>query len=164
MSDSVDASLARDLAGHPNAEPTVEAVVKRIVQIGREYERAAREVAARHGISLADAEVLFLLAHTDERELTPGQLAKSLQITAGSMTARLDRLERAGHLERRVDPDNRVYVRIALTKAGDDLHHEVVDDLIALRRDLVADALSEPKLSQLNILLRSVLTHIERPT
>lgn len=162
MTDSVEASLDRDLAGHSHADPVVETVAKRIEQIGRQYERAAREVSQRHGLSLADAEVLFVLAHSDERELTPGHLAKSFQITAGSMTARLDRLERGGYLERRVDPANRVFVRIALTSRGDDMHHEVVDDLIALRRELFADALTRTKLTQLNTLLRTVLTHIER--
>jgi DNA-binding MarR family transcriptional regulator len=161
VTDSVEASLESDLAGHPNADPTVVALTKRIVLIARSYERAAREVAARHGVSLADAEVLFAIAHGGDRALTPGELAKQFQITAGSVTARLDRLERAGYLERSVDPANRVHVRLDISKSGDELHRLLVDDLNDLRNDMFADALSETKLNQLNGLLRTVLTRIE---
>lgn len=162
MTDSVEVNLARGLVGHPTADPLIEAVTKRIVQITRQYERAMREVTARHGITLGDAEVLFSLAHSESPHHTPGELARAFQITPGSMTSRLARLERAGYIERRIDPNNRVSIQVVLTPAGDQLHRIAVDDLIELRRELIADALSTRDLSRLNTLLIRVLTHIER--
>jgi DNA-binding MarR family transcriptional regulator len=122
-----------------------------------------REVTARHGVSLADCEVIFHLAHTDAGTAghTPGQLAKAFQITAGSMTSRLDRLERGGYIERRMDPDNRVNIKVALTPAGQALHHATVREIIEMRRVLVGGALPADQLSTLDALLRDVLTHIE---
>src|SRR5215475_8376953 len=139
MTDSVDKDLARGLVGHPTADPVTEAVVARIVQIARQHERVMREAAARHGMSLADCEVIFYLAHYDgdQAQPTPGQLAKAFQITAGSMTSRLDRLERGGYLERHIDPGNRVNIQVTLTPAGQTLHHETVADIIELRRALI---------------------------
>src|SRR5215831_534830 len=125
MTDSVDADLQRGLAGHPTADPVLEAVTKRIVQITRQYERAMREVTARHGISLGDAEVLFTLAHSESPHHTPGELARTFQITPGSMTTRLARLERAGYIERHIDPTNRVSIKVVLTPEGDQLHRRV---------------------------------------
>ena len=58
MIDSVEVNLERGLVGHPTADPVLEAVTKRIAQITPQYERAMREVTARYGISLGDAEVL----------------------------------------------------------------------------------------------------------
>ena len=58
MIDSVEVNLQRGLVGHPTADPDLEAVTNRIVQITWQYERAIREVTARYGISLGDAEVL----------------------------------------------------------------------------------------------------------
>jgi DNA-binding MarR family transcriptional regulator len=163
MTDSVDKDLARGLVGHPTADPVTEAVIARIVQIARQHERVMREAATRHGMSLADCEVIFYLAHHGDRDAqhTPGQLAKAFQITAGSMTSRLDRLERAGYIERRIDPGNRVNIQVTLTPAGHTLHHGTVADIIELRRTLITDALPAKQLATLNSLLRRVLTHIE---
>jgi DNA-binding MarR family transcriptional regulator len=162
MTDSVEVNLKRGLVGHPTADPVLEAVTKRIVQITRQYERAMREVTARHGMSLRDAEVLFSLAHSESPHQTPGELANRFQITPGSMTTRLTRLERAGYIERRIDPTNRASIRVVLTPAGHELHRQTVADLIDLRRDLIAEALPTRDLSRLNTLLSRVLSHIER--
>jgi DNA-binding MarR family transcriptional regulator len=162
MTDSVERELARGLVGHPTADPVTEAATKRIVQIARQYERAMREVTAEHGVSLGDCEVIWHLAHGESSQHTPGYLAKAFQVTAGTMTSRLDRLERAGYINRSTDPGNRVNVRVALTDAGYELHRATADDMIALRHGLIADALTADDLSALNTLLQRVLTRIER--
>lgn len=162
MTDSVQRELARGLVGHPTADPVTEAVTKRIVQIARQYERAMHQVTARHGVSLGDCEVIWHLAHTDTSQHTPGQLAKAFRVTAGTMTSRLDRLERAGYIDRSIDPGNRVKINVDLTPAGQALHHATADDMIALRRDLIAGALATDDLATLNSLLQLVLTGIER--
>jgi len=161
MTDSVQRELARGLTGHPAADPVTEAVTKRIVQIARQYQRAMHEVTARHGVSLGDCEVIWHLAHTDSSEHTPGQLARAFQVTAGTMTSRLDRLEHAGYIERSIDSGNRVKIKVALTPAGQALHHATADDMIKLRRDLIAGALAPGDLAALNALLQQVLTGIE---
>jgi DNA-binding MarR family transcriptional regulator len=162
MTDSVQRELGRGLVGHPPADPVTEAAMKRIVAIARQYERAMHQVTARHNVSLGDCEVIWHLAHTDSSEHTPGQLAKAFQVTAGTMTSRLDRLERAGYLSRSIVPGNRASIRVALTDAGQALHQETAGDMIALRRDLIASALSPGDLAALNSLLQQVLTGIEQ--
>ena len=162
MTDSVQRELARGLVGHPAADPVTEAVTKRIVQIARQYERSMHQVTARHDVSLGDCEVIWHLAHTDSSQHTPGQLAKAFYVTAGTMTSRLDRLERAGYLSRSIDPRNRASIKVTLTDAGQALHHATADDMIALRRDLIASALDPDDLAALNSLLQQVLTGIER--
>jgi len=162
MTDSVQRELARGLTGHPAADPVTEAATKRIVQIARQYQRAMHQVTARHGVSLGDCEVIWHLAHTDGSQHTPGQLAKAFQVTAGTMTSRLDRLERTGYIERSIDSGNRVKIKVVLTPAGQALHHATADDMIELRRDLIAGALAPGDLATLNALLQQVLTGIER--
>lgn len=161
MTDSVEATLRHGLAGHPTADPVLEAVVKRIVEICRRYEHALRAVTETHGVSLSDCEVIFELAHSDPADHTPGHLARKFHITAGSVTARLNRLESGGYLERAIQPGNRAQIRITLTDKGHALHNDAVEDIITLRRQLIADALPAKDLATLNRLLRRVLTHIE---
>jgi DNA-binding MarR family transcriptional regulator len=161
MTDSVQRELARGLTGHPTADPVTEAVTKRIVEIARQYERAMHQVTTRHGVSLGDCEVVWYLAHTDSGQHTPGQLAKAFHVTAGTMTSRLDRLQRAGYVDRSIDPGNRVSIRVVLTDAGQALHHATADDMIALRHELLASELATDDLAALNSLLQQVLTGIE---
>jgi DNA-binding MarR family transcriptional regulator len=72
-------------------------------------------VTARHELSLGDCEVIWHLAHTDPTQHTPGHLANAFQITAGSMTSRLDPVQRAGYIDRNIDPGNRVNIKVTLT-------------------------------------------------
>jgi DNA-binding MarR family transcriptional regulator len=54
---------------------------------------------------------------------TPSQLADSLMMSRAGMTKRLDRLEAAGLVERRLDPADRRSFRVALSAKG----REVID-------------------------------------
>ena len=161
MTDSVERELAHGLVGHAAADPVTEAVAKRIIRIAWQYERAMHHVTARHGVSLGDCEVIWHLAHTDSSQHTPGRLAKAFQVTAGTMTSRLDRLERAGYIDRTIAPGNRASINVRLTDTGQALHQASADDMIALRRDLMASALTLADLATLNSLLQQVLTGIE---
>ena len=49
---------------------------------------------------------------------TPSELAKNTGLTSGATTAMLDRLEKAGLLERRPNPDDRRGTLITPTKSG----------------------------------------------
>lgn len=161
MTDFVQRELARGLTGHPTTDPVTEAVTKRIVEIARQYERAMHQVTARHGVSLGDCEVVWYLAHTDLDQHTPGLMAKAFHVTAGTMTSRLDRLGRAGYIDRSIDPGNRASIKVTLTDAGQALHHATADDMIALRHELIASELATDDLAALNTLLQRVLTGIE---
>jgi DNA-binding MarR family transcriptional regulator len=70
------------------------------------------------------------------------------------MTARLDRLERAGLIERAPDPTDRRAVRVRLTEAGEQVAEQALHAVIAAdeafleplsqrQRDAVAAALKE---------------------
>jgi len=55
-----------------------------------------------------------------------------------------------------------VSIKVVMTPEGDQLHRQTVEDLIDLRRQLIADALPARELSKLNTLLNRILSHIER--
>jgi DNA-binding MarR family transcriptional regulator len=75
----------------------------------------------------------------DDAGTNPRELARSSLITSGAMTSRLDRLERAGLVERKPDPGDRRGVLVELTEQGERLAEE------SLRAVLAADeAFLEP--------------------
>lgn len=68
------------------------------------------------GFNATDMECLRLLFL--KGIATPSELARHTGLTSGAATAMLDRLERAGLIERRPNPDDRRGTLIAPTKSG----------------------------------------------
>jgi DNA-binding MarR family transcriptional regulator len=80
---------------------------------GIENTRFDDAFARRAGIVPADLHALEELQFSGG--MTPGQLGHRLQLTSGSVTALVDRLERQGLVERRPHPTDRRAIVITLT-------------------------------------------------
>ena len=72
----------------------------------------AQTAAERLGMHLADVQAVNLLAVTGP--LPAGQLGQRLGLPTATTTRVIDRLERAGYVERQRDPDDRRRVMVAL--------------------------------------------------
>src|ERR1700755_878662 len=74
---------------------------------------------AEAGLQSGEFDVLATLRRSGAPYmLSPTRLYEAAMISSGGMTARLDRLERAGLTERRPDPNDRRGKLIALTEQG----------------------------------------------
>jgi len=73
-------------------------------------------VAASFGIGRTDLRAMELVSR--EGPAACSQLAAQLRVTSGSVTALIDRMERAGYFLRLRDPDDRRKVLVQLTPAG----------------------------------------------
>lgn len=87
----------------------VEVAVRRM---GAQAVITSRTVAGRFGMHMTDLEVLDLIFLRET--VSAGELADATGLTSGSVTALIDRLARAGYVERCDDPSDRrkVLVRI----------------------------------------------------
>ena len=75
-----------------------------------------------HGLGEGDFDVLATLRRTGEPyELTPTELMDQTMVTSGAVTKRLDRLEGAGLVERRVSDGDRRSRIVVLTEKGREL-------------------------------------------
>ena len=118
-------------------------------------------VFARHGLRTGEFDVLAALRRSgDPYVLTPSELARTLMLSAAAMTNRLDRLETAGHVDRRLDPDNRRSILVTLTGTGRELVDTVVTEHVANERALLA-ALGPDDRRALDDILRRLLAGIE---
>lgn len=88
--------------------------------------------------------------------LSPTQLYEATMITSGGMTNRLDRLERAGFVERRSDPNDRRGKLIALTAAGKRVIDETITRHVANEVRLLS-TLSPAEQEKLNALLKKLI-------
>jgi len=88
--------------------------------------------------------------------LSPTRLYEAAMISSGGMTNRLDRLERAGLIERRPDPIDRRGKLIALTPAG----RRVIDDTLTrhvANEEKLLGVLTTAEQEKLNTLLRKLI-------
>lgn len=94
-------------------------------------------------------------------EMTPTELFDLTMMSSGGMTARLDRLEKAGLVKRRPNPDDRRGVLVALTPKAVTLIDRAVPEHLANQKRLT-DGLTDAELRTLSMLLKKLLTQATR--
>lgn len=133
-------------------------------RLGRLHLRASRAIEAtfeQHGLSTGEFDVLAALRRAGrDHAATPGALARSLMLSPGGMTNRLDRLEAMGLVRREADPDDRRSLRVVLTEEGRQRADAAVTDHVANEARLL-EALSEAQRKALDGALRALLAQFE---
>jgi DNA-binding MarR family transcriptional regulator len=118
--DSVDRIIEAWRRRDPDLDASPLEVVGRLLICAGYLDRAIVAALEPFGLSFGDFDVLNTLRRRGERDGTkPRDLAQSSLITSGAMTSRLDRLERAGLIERDPDPTDRRGVLVRLTREGE---------------------------------------------
>jgi DNA-binding MarR family transcriptional regulator len=74
-----------------------------------------QEMAQRLGLTVTDLTCFAYVLEAGDDLLTAGDLAARANVTTGAVTGVLNRLERAGYVTRRPDPEDRRRVRVAAT-------------------------------------------------
>jgi DNA-binding MarR family transcriptional regulator len=154
-SDSVDRIVQAWAKSDPRVDASPLEVAGRLLLCAAHLERAIIVALEPFELSFGDFDVLNTLRRRgDELGANPSDLARSSLITSGAMTARLDRLERAGLIRRAPDPKDRRAVRVHLTEKGEQRAEQALHAVIAAdqafleplsprRRDSVASALKQ---------------------
>jgi DNA-binding MarR family transcriptional regulator len=135
--------------------------------VGRLLDAAARmtrehmnPLLAEAGLSVGEFDVLTPLRRVGEPYvLSPTQLNETALISSGGMTDRLDRLERAGLVERQLDPHDRRGRLISLTAAGKHVVDDMIGRMVAMEIEMLS-VLTEAEQKKLNELLKKLLTGI----
>jgi DNA-binding MarR family transcriptional regulator len=118
---------------------------------------AIEQVLQRHGLTTGEFDVLAALRRSGEPfTLTPTVLARALMLSPAAMTNRLDRLERAGHVVRSMDPGNRRSMLVALSPTGRAAVDAAVGEHVANEVRLLA-GLDDDERRALDALLRHLL-------
>ncbi|QYG95047.1 MarR family transcriptional regulator [Iamia sp. SCSIO 61187] len=159
--DSVDEMIAAWQRERPDLDLAAMGTIGRLGRLHAIGGRRIEEGMATHGLSVADFDVLAALRRSGApHELTPTDLSRTLMLSPAGMTSRLDRLERAGLVERRMAPGDRRSVLVRLTEAGFATVDEAVTGHVA-REEEILDGLSARERAQLDALLRKLLRALE---
>jgi len=164
MGDSVDFCIADVVSQYDAIDPEVEGVVDRITTINKQLNRGFEETLADHGLNYGEYKLLLrLVTRTEDNRMSAGDLSRSLMLSSGAMTNRLDRLEAAGFVRRVPDPRDRRGVLVELTKQGQKQIDRAVTEQAAKEIDVMS-VLTADELATLNLLLRKILTSLEGDT
>jgi DNA-binding MarR family transcriptional regulator len=139
VDDHID-QMVRDWARTaPDVDATPLEVAGRLLRCAAHLHHMIDDALRPLDLSFGDFDVLNTLRRRDDADGTnPKTLAASALITSGAMTARLDRLERAGLLGRDPDPTDRRAVLVRLTPAGHALASHALDAVLAADRRFLA--------------------------
>lgn len=129
--DSIDRIVRAWAERDPELDAGPLEVAGRLLLCAGHLERAIVAALQPFGLSFGDFDVLNTLRRRGDDGTNPRELARSSLITSGAMTSRLDRLERAGFIERRPDPGDRRGVLVHLTKQGERLAERSLHAVLA---------------------------------
>ena len=159
--DDVDEIVAAWRRERPDLDVSPLEVLSRVSRLARRLDLARGSAFSEHLLEGWAFDVLSALRRAGEPyELSPGALVQQTLVTSGTMTNRVDRLERSGFVERRPDPGDRRGVLVRLTPAGRDVVDSAMADLIEQEKSLLSE-LSPTDREQLAGLLRRMLAPLE---
>src|SRR5436305_6257387 len=100
--DEVDGLVASWQVERPDLDTEPLQVLSRVSRLARHLDRARRAAFAAHGLAAWEFDVLSALRRQGEPyQLSPGALLHATLVTSGTMTNRIDQLEKAGLVRRR---------------------------------------------------------------
>ncbi|WP_166866810.1 MULTISPECIES: MarR family transcriptional regulator [unclassified Salinibacterium] len=157
VEDQVDGIQAEWRRERPDLDPSPQGVIGRLHRLADALREDLVVVFRQHGLGEGDFDVLASLRRVGAPyELLAGELAQYTMVTTGGMTKRLDRLERAGLVKRRVDDDDARIRRVALTERGLRVIDAAYTDHMENEHRLLADVPPEDR-EALERILRSWL-------
>jgi DNA-binding MarR family transcriptional regulator len=161
--DHVDKILAQWKRERPDLDTAPMGTLGRISRLRAVLAREIDVELAKHGLSRSSFDVLATLRRSGAPyRLSPGELLASTMVTSGTMTNRIDQLEKSGLVERLINPDDRRGVIIALTDKGFETVDAAVTAHVANQHRLVA-GLDEGERRALDGLLAKFLRTLDDP-
>lgn len=146
----------------PGTDVEAMEIVPRILRLAQLWDAAVQELTSSVGLQRGWLDVLSALRRTGPPHRLPAtRLARSVLLSSGGMTARLDRMEAAGSIRRLPDPRDRRGVLVELTRKGKVAVEAVIDG----QRDHyepVLSVLTRTERKQFADMLRRQLVAFER--
>ncbi len=159
--DHVDQILAQWRKERPDLDVGPMGVLGRLRRLSIHLGREVEAVLLKHGLSSSAFDVLATLRRAGvPYQLSPGDLLAMTMVSSGTMTNRIDQLEKAGLVERVHNPQDRRSVLISLTDKGFSVVEDAVNAHVGNQHRLLAP-LNEKEQAALDTLLKRFLREFE---
>lgn len=162
MTDHVDFVVAQWASAMPELDASSMAIFGRMLRLMKHLAKKRAEALAPFGFRDGEFDVLATLRRAGASyRLSPTQLYKSLLVTSGAMTNRLNRLEVEGLIARVADADDKRSTLVMLTPAGLAKIDQALQVHTRTQNALLA-TLDDRQQQQLAALLRQLLQAAEQ--
>jgi DNA-binding MarR family transcriptional regulator len=159
--DHIDTVIAKWKQERPDYDLAPVEIIGRAGRIMEFVDRALEAKFDEFGISLATFDVLATLRRDGPPyKMTQRELMRNLLRTSGSMSLRIDALERTGFVRREDDEDDRRSVFVTLTGKGSKLLDVIIPEHLANEVTLLS-GLTKKECADLAFLLRKWLSTLE---
>ena len=158
--DGIDRIVAQWNRERPDLDVGPMALIGRLGRLREHISRKQEKVFAAFGLNSAGFDVLATLRrHGAPHALSPGALMDSMMITSGTVTNRIDQLEKAGLVSRETNPEDRRGMIVKLTPEGLKLINAAVAAHVENQHRLVSHLSAEERVA-LDGLLSSFLARL----
>jgi DNA-binding MarR family transcriptional regulator len=162
--DHVDTVLEQWRKERSDLDVTPMATTGRINRLSRLFLREMEKTWSKFGLHHAAFDVLATLRRSGPPyALTPGELMASTMVTSGTITNRIDQLERVGLVVRAPSREDKRSLKVGLTAKGRALIDKAVEEHVETLHRLTT-LISEKEIKTLNSLLRKLLVKLEEPS
>ncbi|SCB45688.1 MarR family winged helix-turn-helix transcriptional regulator [Rhizobium multihospitium] len=159
--DRIDKILEQWRRERPDLDTTAMGLFGRMRNLTLHLSREMEKTFGRFNLNSANFDMLATLRRSGEPyTLSPGDLMDTMMVSSGTMTNRIDQLEKAGLVARTQNPEDGRSFLISLTPKGFDLIDAAVTAHVETQRRLIS-TLSEGERKALDRLLRNYLADFE---
>lgn len=141
----------------PDLDVSPMGLIGRLGNITLHLSREMEKIFSQFGLNTSSFDVLATLRRAGAPyTLSPGEMLSTLMVTSGTMTNRIDQLEKAGWVIRKVNPEDGRGFLVSLTPEGLELINQVIKAHVENQKRLVS-GLSQQEQQALNQLLKVFL-------
>lgn len=132
-------------------------------QFAKAYQLSSRFLTQKVSeLNLTSVQAMVLGFLTEEDQITSSELGKRTELDSATLTGILDRLEAAGYLERKSNPDDRRSIHIHLTPKGKALGKDATRVLMEANAEFL-QVLTEEQKCELRSLIQTLRLSATRP-
>lgn len=159
--DHVSTVLAQWAAERPDLDVSPMGIIGRVSRLALIIDKELSRVFEQFDLYRWSFDMLATLRRSGAPyRLSPGALLRSMMVTSGTMTNRIDRLEEKGLVRRVPDPEDRRGILVELTEQGRELVDIVLISHVA-NEERILKALSKEEQQTLATLLSKLLSSLE---
>lgn len=162
--DHVSTVLAQWAAERPDLDVSPMGIIGRISRLSLTMSKELELVFTQFGLYRWSFDMLATLRRSGAPyRLSPGALSRSMMVTSGTMTNRIDHLEEMGLVRRIPDPEDRRGILVELSEQGRELIDTALTAHVA-NEERILKALSKEEQRTLAALLAQLLSSLEHPS
>jgi DNA-binding MarR family transcriptional regulator len=126
-------------------------------------ERLTRELQSAHGLTMADYEILVRLSDSPTRRLRMSELAERSLASRSRLSHQIDRMEKAGLVEREPCEEDRRGANAVLTDVGWTVLQAAAPTHVDGVREHLVDVLSDAEFAALGRACAKIADHLRPP-